>query len=104
MNALARSKRAYQSDFSKKCKQDDDKFLKPSRYTAEKTDELIADTMVPLTERLRKPERLPHLGGNIWSHDVDKKNRLRYSIEGNIIYFECHKGYSKDHLDLSLLA
>jgi Txe/YoeB family toxin of Txe-Axe toxin-antitoxin module len=104
MKPLARSKRAYQPDFSKKCKQDDDKFLKSSPYTAEKTDELITDTMVHLTERLRKPERLPHLGDNAWSHDVDKKNRLRYSIEGNIIYFECHKGYYKDHSDLSLLT
>jgi toxin YoeB len=64
---------------------------------AEKIDELRKDTLEHPTEGLGKPERLRHLGGNVWSRHVDKKNRLRYSIEGNIIYFERCRGHYKDH-------
>jgi toxin YoeB len=63
---------------------------------------LIADTLEHPMEGLGKPERLKHLGDNVWSRLVDKKNPLRYSIEGNIIYFECCTGQYKDHYGFPL--
>ncbi|MDR1890629.1 MAG: type II toxin-antitoxin system YoeB family toxin [Puniceicoccales bacterium] len=83
--------------YSKKFTKEYERYCKFDSETAAKIRILIADTLEHPTEGLGKPERLRHLGGNVWSRHVDKKNRLRYSIEGNIIYFECCRGHYKDH-------
>ena len=35
-----------------------------------------------------KPERLKHKNGNVWSRRIERKNRLIYSVEENIVTVE----------------
>ncbi|MDR1890633.1 MAG: Txe/YoeB family addiction module toxin [Puniceicoccales bacterium] len=87
----------YQPDFSKKFKQDYDKFSKSSLYTAEKIDELIADTLEHPADGLGKPEHLRHRKSTTWSRHIDKKNRLVYTLREDVVYFESCKGHYDDH-------
>jgi toxin YoeB len=73
------------------------RYCKYDHETAAKINVLIADTLEHPAEGLGKPERLKHLGGNVWSRHVDKKNRLVYKIAGEVIRFECCRGHYGDH-------
>jgi toxin YoeB len=74
-----------------------EKFYRYNKHTAEKIDELMADTLEHPTYGLGHPERLRHRSGNWWSRHINKKNRLVYRIIGNVIRFECCQGHYDDH-------
>jgi toxin YoeB len=43
-----------------------------------------------------KPERLKHLGTNVWSRRIDQEHRLLYSVEGEAIrVLQCRYHYMK---------
>jgi toxin YoeB len=87
----------FEHETTKRFDREYERFYKYDKHTADKIDELMADTLEHPMEGLGHPERLRHLGGNVWSRHIDKKNRLRYSIEGNIVYFERCRGHYDDH-------
>jgi Txe/YoeB family toxin of Txe-Axe toxin-antitoxin module len=79
--------------FDKKFK----RFRKYDKETTAKIKILMADTLEHPTYELGHPEQLRHLGANVWSRHIDKKNRVRYSIEGGIVYVERCCGHYNDH-------
>ncbi|MDR2628830.1 MAG: type II toxin-antitoxin system YoeB family toxin [Puniceicoccales bacterium] len=87
----------FQREFTPKFKKEYNWFLDYDHETTDKINILITDILAHPTYGLGHPERLKHLGGNVWSRHIDKKNRLRYSIEGNVIYFERCRGHYDDH-------
>ncbi|MDR1891013.1 MAG: Txe/YoeB family addiction module toxin [Puniceicoccales bacterium] len=87
----------YEADYSPKFKKEYKIFQDFNSDKAAKIKILIADTLEHPMEGLGKPERLRHLGGNVWSRHVDKKNRLVYKIIEEVIRFECCRGHYKDH-------
>jgi toxin YoeB len=46
---------------------------------------LIAETMRSPRSGTGKPERLQHLGGEVWSRRVTEKDRLVYDIKDDVI-------------------
>ncbi|MDR1173822.1 MAG: type II toxin-antitoxin system YoeB family toxin [Puniceicoccales bacterium] len=86
----------FEYETTKRFNKEYERFRKYDKETTAKIKILIADTLGHPMEGLGHPERLKHLGGNVWSRHIDKKNRLRYSIEGNIIYFERCRGHYND--------
>jgi len=46
---------------------------------------LIAETMRSPRTGTGKPERLKHLGGEIWSRRITEKDRLVYEISADVI-------------------
>jgi toxin YoeB len=74
-----------------------EKFYKYDKHTADKIDELVADTLEHPMEGMGHPERLRHRKGNWWSRRIDHKNRLVYQIVSNIIWFEQCYGHYDDH-------
>jgi toxin YoeB len=87
----------FRPEFKKGFQKEFNWFLDRERFTAAKIKILMADILEHPREGLGHPEHLRHLGENVWSRHIDKKNRLRYSIEGNIIYFERCRGHYDDH-------
>ncbi len=58
---------------------------------------LIAETMRTPRTGTGKPERLKHLGGEVWSRRVTEKDRLVYDIQpGTITIVACRFHYD-DH-------
>jgi toxin YoeB len=83
--------------YSKKFIKEYERLYKRDKNTANKIDELMADALKHPMEGLGHPERLRHLGENVWSRHIDKKNRLVYQIIGNVILFIQCRGHYKDH-------
>jgi toxin YoeB len=58
---------------------------------------LIAETTRTPRTGPGKPERLKHLGGEVWSRRITEKNRLVYDIQsGTIVIIACRFHYD-DH-------
>jgi toxin YoeB len=87
----------FEADYSKRFTKDFERFRKYDKETTAKIKILIADTLKHPMEGLGHPERLRHLGENIWSRHIDKKDRLVYQIIGNVILFIQCRGHYKDH-------
>jgi toxin YoeB len=46
---------------------------------------LIAETTLTPRTGTGKPERLKHLGGEVWSRRITEKDRLMYDIQSDVI-------------------
>jgi len=58
---------------------------------------LIAETMRTPRTGTGKPERLKHLGGEVWSRRITEKDRLVYDIDSDMItIIACRFNYD-DH-------
>jgi toxin YoeB len=87
----------FKAEYSKRFIKEYERFYKNDKDGAEKIDKLRIDILEHPTCGLGHPERLRHLGENIWSRHIDKKNRLVYKIIGNVIWFERCRGHYDDH-------
>jgi toxin YoeB len=87
----------FQPKFTPRFKKEFDWFLDYDLDKAVKIKILTADTLEHPTWGLGQPEHLRHLGGNVWSRRIDKKNRLVYQIIDDVILFIQCRGHYKDH-------
>jgi toxin YoeB len=87
----------FEPKYSERFLKEYERLCKRDKNTADKVDELMVDILKHPMEGLGHPERLKHLGGNVWSRHMDKKNRLVYKIIGNVVWFDSCKGHYKDH-------
>jgi toxin YoeB len=87
----------FRPEFKKGFQKELDWFLDHNRFMAAKVKVLIADTLAHPTHGLGHPEHLRHLGENVWSRHIDKKDRLVYQIIGDVILFIQCRGHYKDH-------
>lgn len=58
---------------------------------------LIAETMRTPRTGSGKPERLKHLGGEVWSRRITEKDRLVYDIESDVITIVACRFHYDDH-------
>jgi toxin YoeB len=63
--------------------------------TLSKIIKLIAETTRTPRTGTGKPERLKHLGGEVWSRRITEKDRLVYNIQSDVIIIACRFHY--DH-------
>ena len=88
----------YEANYSPKFRREYKKFRKTRRDTAKAVGLLIRDILKHPTTGLGRPERLKYMGGNSYSREIDRKNRLVYRIIGeDEIYFETCLGHYGDH-------
>ena len=83
--------------YSKRFTKEFERFRKYDEETTAKIKILVADILEHPMEGLGHLERLWHLGGNVWSRRIDKKNRLVYEIIDNVILFTQCRGHYNDH-------
>ncbi len=58
---------------------------------------LIAETMRTPRTGTGKPERLKHLGGEVWSRRITEKDRLVYDIQPDTITIVACRFHYDDH-------
>ena len=87
----------YKLDYSPKFRREYKKLRKTRQDTAKMVRFLIADVLEHPRGGLGHPERLRHFPGEVWSRRIDQKNRLRYSIAGDVVCFERCLGHYGDH-------
>jgi toxin YoeB len=87
----------FKAEYSKRFDKEFKRFRKYDKETTAKIKILMADILEHPTYGLGHPEHLRHLGENVWSRHIDKKNRLVYKIIGNVVYFERCCGHYDDH-------
>jgi toxin YoeB len=87
----------FEPKYSKKFVKEFKRFRKYDKETTAKIKILMADTLAHPTYGLGHPEHLRHLGENVWSRRIDKKNRLVYKIIGKVVWFDSCSGHYKDH-------
>jgi toxin YoeB len=58
---------------------------------------LIAETMRTPRTGTAKPERLKHLGGEVWSRRITEKDRLVYDIQQDAIVIVACRFHYDDH-------
>jgi toxin YoeB len=58
---------------------------------------LIAETTRTPRTGTGKPERLKHLGGEVWSRRITEKDRLVYDIQPDMITIIACRFYYDDH-------
>jgi toxin YoeB len=58
---------------------------------------LIAETMRTPRTGTGKPERLKHLGGEVWSRRITEKDRLVYDIQQDAIVIVACRFHYDDH-------
>jgi toxin YoeB len=87
----------FQREFAPKFRKEYNRFLDYDSITATKIAELIVDILKHPRDGIGHPERLRHLGENVWSRHIDKKNQLVYKIIDDVIRFECCSGHYTDH-------
>jgi toxin YoeB len=58
---------------------------------------LIAETVRSPRSGAGKPERLKHLGGEVWSRRITEKDRLVYDIESYVITIVACRFHYDDH-------
>jgi toxin YoeB len=87
----------FQPKFTPRFKKELDWFLDYDSAKAARIKILVDDTLEHPTYGLGHPEHLRHLGENVWSRRIDKKNRLVYQIIGDVILFIQCRGHYKDH-------
>jgi toxin YoeB len=58
---------------------------------------LIAETTRTPRTGTGKPERLKHLGGEVWSRRITEKDRLVYDIEHDVITIVACRFHYDDH-------
>jgi toxin YoeB len=62
-----------------------------------RTIRLIAETMRTPRTGTGKPERLKHLGGEVWSRRITEKDRLVYDIQSDVIVIIACRFHYDDH-------
>jgi toxin YoeB len=87
----------YEEEFSPKFKRQYKRLKRLNPKQAKAVMFLVGDTLEHPTTGLGHPERLKHRGGNAYSREIDRKNRLRYSIVGDTVHFESCDGHYNDH-------
>jgi toxin YoeB len=65
--------------------------------TLSKIIRLIAETTRTPRTGTGKPERLKHLGGEVWSHRITEKDRLVYDIQSDVITIIACRFHHDDH-------
>jgi toxin YoeB len=58
---------------------------------------LIAETTRTPRSGTGKPERLKHLGGEVWSRRITEKDRLVYDIQADVITIVACRFHYDDH-------
>ena len=58
---------------------------------------LIAETTRTPRTGTGKPERLKHLGGEVWSRRITEKDRLVYDIQSDVVTIIVGRFYYDDH-------
>jgi toxin YoeB len=58
---------------------------------------LIAETTRTPRTGTGKPERLKHLGGDVWSRRITEKDRLVYDIQSDVITIIACRFHYDDH-------
>ena len=58
---------------------------------------LIAETTRTPRTGSGKPERLKHLGGEVWSRRITEKDRLVYDIQSDVITIIAYRFHYDDH-------
>jgi toxin YoeB len=58
---------------------------------------LIAETVRTPRTGTGKPERLKHLGGEVWSRRITEKDRLVYDIKSDVIIIIACRFHYDDH-------
>ncbi len=58
---------------------------------------LIAETTRTPRAGSGKPERLKHLGGEVWSRRITEKDRLVYDIESDVVTIVACRFHYDDH-------
>jgi toxin YoeB len=58
---------------------------------------LIAETTRTPRTGTGKPERLKHLGGEVWSRRITEKDRLVYDIQSDVITIVACRFHYDDH-------
>lgn len=58
---------------------------------------LIAETVRTPRTGTGKPERLKHLGGEVWSRRITEKDRLVYDIKSDVITIIACRFHYDDH-------
>ena len=58
---------------------------------------LIAETTRTPRTGTGKPERLKHLGGEVWSRRITEKDRLVYDIQSDVITIIAYRFHYDDH-------
>jgi toxin YoeB len=62
-----------------------------------KINRLIAETTRSPRTGTGKPERLKHLGGEVWSRRITEKDRLVYDIQPDVITIIACRFHCDDH-------
>ena len=65
--------------------------------TLSKIIRLIAETVRTPRSGTGKPERLKHLGGEVWSRRITEKARLVYDIDSDVITIIACRFHYDDH-------
>jgi toxin YoeB len=65
--------------------------------TLSKIIRLIAETVRTPRSGTGKPERLKHLGGEVWSRRITEKDRLVYDIDSDVITIIACRFHYDDH-------
>ena len=65
--------------------------------TLSKIVRLIAETIRTPRTGTGKPERLKHLGGEVWSRRITEKDRLVYDIRSDVITIIACRFHYDDH-------
>jgi toxin YoeB len=58
---------------------------------------LIAETTRTPSSGTGKPERLKHLGGEVWSRRITEKDRLVYDIQSDVVTIIACRFHYDDH-------
>jgi toxin YoeB len=58
---------------------------------------LIAETTRTPRSGTGKPERLTHLGGEVWSRRITEKDRLGYDIQSDVVTIIACRFHYDDH-------
>ena len=56
-----------------------------NKLAIKKIDRILEELAIHPETGIGKPERLKHGHSGYWSREIDKKNRMRYKIDENII-------------------
>ncbi|MDR2432376.1 MAG: type II toxin-antitoxin system YoeB family toxin [Puniceicoccales bacterium] len=86
----------FEPKYSERFIKEYEKLCKWDKSAADKVDALVVGTLQHPMYGLGHPERLRHVGENIWSWRIDKKNRLVYKIVGNVTWFDSCGSYYED--------
>ena len=87
----------FEPKYSKRFLKEYDKLCRIHSPIVSSIDALSEEILREPRSGIGRPERLRHFPGEVWSRRIDQKNRLRYSIAGNVVCFERCLGHYGDH-------